>query len=318
MRYAFLLGAPRSGTTWLQQLLAVHPSIATPQETHVFADFLVPLLRQWDARACRVSEVVADLCADRPPRDRLIGLPVLLESEEFESYARELLGRVAEKVRSAQPEASLLLEKTPSNALHVREIDRLVPAAAYIHLVRDPVDVCRSLLQAGSAWGQDWAPRSVLHAAREWKRHVVGARRAAAYERRYLEVRYEQLRLDPAGVLKTALGFLGVTSTTSDCEEMVETVARQQQQGSAETFYAASASVRTRLGATRVVEPPGFISRSPRPLTTRQVLLVESVTAALRAELGYPNRLRASDVGSRAVAMARATRAVAGAARGRG
>ena len=35
-RVAFVVGAPRSGTTWLQQLLYVHPDVATGGESHLF------------------------------------------------------------------------------------------------------------------------------------------------------------------------------------------------------------------------------------------------------------------------------------------
>ena len=33
-RLVFLVGLPRSGTTWLQKLLGNHPQIGTAQESH--------------------------------------------------------------------------------------------------------------------------------------------------------------------------------------------------------------------------------------------------------------------------------------------
>src|SRR5689334_13433315 len=39
-RMCFVVGAPRSGTTWLQQLLYAHPLVATGGETHLFCEVL--------------------------------------------------------------------------------------------------------------------------------------------------------------------------------------------------------------------------------------------------------------------------------------
>ena len=36
----FIVGSPRSGTTWLQLLLAGHPEVATRGETHLFEHFV--------------------------------------------------------------------------------------------------------------------------------------------------------------------------------------------------------------------------------------------------------------------------------------
>ncbi|MBI3001835.1 MAG: sulfotransferase, partial [Deltaproteobacteria bacterium] len=37
-----IVGCPRSGTTWLQRLLASHPKIITGQESHVFDNYVGP------------------------------------------------------------------------------------------------------------------------------------------------------------------------------------------------------------------------------------------------------------------------------------
>jgi hypothetical protein len=38
-KLVFLVGAPRSGTSWLQLLLSASPSIATATETYLFATY---------------------------------------------------------------------------------------------------------------------------------------------------------------------------------------------------------------------------------------------------------------------------------------
>src|SRR5919199_434982 len=42
-----IVGCPRSGTTWLQRLLAGHPRVRTGQESDVFDIYVGPQLRAW-------------------------------------------------------------------------------------------------------------------------------------------------------------------------------------------------------------------------------------------------------------------------------
>ena len=43
----FIVGPARSGTSWLQTMLAEHPDIASPPETGLFVEFLAPMERAW-------------------------------------------------------------------------------------------------------------------------------------------------------------------------------------------------------------------------------------------------------------------------------
>ncbi|HEY2596345.1 MAG TPA: sulfotransferase, partial [Chloroflexota bacterium] len=43
----FVVGCPRSGTTWVQRLLASHSCIRTGQESDLFDMYVGPLLHTW-------------------------------------------------------------------------------------------------------------------------------------------------------------------------------------------------------------------------------------------------------------------------------
>ena len=49
----FLVGCPRSGTTWLQKLLASHPRIRSGEESHFFSLYVGPQLRSWNDQKTR-------------------------------------------------------------------------------------------------------------------------------------------------------------------------------------------------------------------------------------------------------------------------
>jgi hypothetical protein len=48
-QFVFIIGAPRSGTTWLQALVGSHPSVCTSVEMTLFDCYLGPWLKRWEA-----------------------------------------------------------------------------------------------------------------------------------------------------------------------------------------------------------------------------------------------------------------------------
>jgi hypothetical protein len=44
----FIVGAPRSGTTWLQAMIGAHPSICTTDELKLFNLFTGPWEESWE------------------------------------------------------------------------------------------------------------------------------------------------------------------------------------------------------------------------------------------------------------------------------
>lgn len=190
----FIVGCQRSGTTWVQLLLARHPRVSTANETHMIDRFLGPAVRAWD-----------ELADD--PRD--VGLPTLFSRSEFLDTVRDLGRSII--ARMAGPGTRVVVEKTPDHALWGDELLQLFPDAKILHVVRDPRDVCSSLLAAGRDWGSHWAPRSTYEAANRWNRYVEAARGIRpGGGGLYLEVRYEDLHADPETELGRTLDWLGL------------------------------------------------------------------------------------------------------------
>lgn len=202
----FVVGCQRSGTTWVQLLLARHPLVSTVNETHMINRFLGPAVRAWD-----------ELADD--PRD--VGLPTLCSGSEFLETVRDLGRGILERI--AEPGAPVVVEKTPDHALWGDELLKLFPDARILHVVRDPRDVCSSLLAAARGWGSHWAPRTTYEAAHRWNRYVDAARgiRARGGDLR-LEVRYEDLQADPRSELRRMTGWLGLEHEDDFLERAVE------------------------------------------------------------------------------------------------
>ena len=209
-RKLFIIGCPRSGTTWMQLLLAQHPQVATAPETQIFAYYLDHFRRQWQHEHNGPG---------RAHQGRA-GLSRLLSEDEFLELCRATAEHVMAKIAARNTGAVVIAEKSPRHALEAEFIQRVFPEAMFLHVVRDPRDTAASLLAAGRDWAP-WAPKSAIGAAKLWQECVEGARRAAGSPR-YREVRYERLTQDAVAELGDVLDWLGVPMSAADCEAAVQ------------------------------------------------------------------------------------------------
>lgn len=281
-----LLGAPRSGTTWLQQVLAAHEEIVSPQETKVVHEYIAPALRAWG------RQPLTDPGAWRATR--YTGLAAVLTEERFLSWLRALVEAVSAELVRAKPSARVLVLKDPPDCRHVRALDQVLRPAAYIHLIRDGRDVTASLMRIGRSWGAGWAPRGALLATRVWRTHVAGAREAR-HLAPYLEVRYEALRAEPTKTIAEILEFIGVDADRELIAALLEraTTAREGEGASRALSDCLTWTGEVAARGIAVHEPDGFVGDgggSWRRWPAWRRRLVEWDSGLLLAELGYLER----------------------------
>lgn len=138
MEPVFLLSLPRSGSTYLQRLLARHPAIATRSEPWL----LLPLIyatRRHGAFAeyghATAVRAIEDFSADLPN-----GLATLRRA--LADAARNLYGAAA-----GRPEARYFLDKTPRYHLLVEDLFELFPNGRFVFLWRNPLAVAASMIE---------------------------------------------------------------------------------------------------------------------------------------------------------------------------
>ncbi len=251
-----LVGSPRSGTTWLQTMLGSHEAIATPQETDLFRMYYDPLVQAWRQQI----EGATDASSQR----RRKGLPLVVSEAEFAASIRPLLDAVLDAITRMKPTARVVIEKSPSHSIVVDTIHFVDPNARFVHIVRDGRDAAASMVAAHTdGWGARWAPDSISNAAGRWRRHVIGARKAAALgPDRYLEVRYEDfLGSNGAATLQSVFAFVGVDVGDDDARSILDEHHIERARSSAEV--SSSLLIGGELGDDPLVhaEPPGFIRR---------------------------------------------------------
>ena len=276
---AFLVGCPRSGTTWLQAMLASHPAIYTGPETRFFA-----LIGNLEKEFLR-------------PDAGKAGLPVYATKDNFYQVTSELFWSLISALNYPQGEAKYFLEKTPQHCLVSEFILNTFPNARFIHLVRDGRAVVSSMLRASKSWGQHWAPETVDQATRSWLQHTQAGRKIAEQTKgtnQYIEVRYEDIRQNPHEQMSRLFEWLGLPTEESLISSIVESNALDNVVSSKKPF----ASI-PMIDGKAIVEknstayPEGFIGSASFnvediQLTKLQRLRVEYLAGKLLQELGYP------------------------------
>jgi hypothetical protein len=266
-----LLGVSRSGTTLLRVILDRSPGIAIPDES-----FFIPLLARRHGGTIDVEHFLDDVA--RIATIREWGLSV----ED-----------VRPRVRSGMPTAEAIAaiyeayagcagkprwgDKTPMYMRHLDLLDELFPDAQYVHLIRDGRDAALSFLQMPEGtFTRTWAhPQTPEQFACLWRTEVRDARALGRRlgPARYLEVRYEELVVEPESTVRAICGFAAIAFERGmlDYTRAVDVSAKPHQQ--------------------RLLTPPTAGVRSWREdMSAEDVSGFESVAGDLLDELGYEVR----------------------------
>lgn len=209
----FVGGAPRSGTTWLQQMLDTHPEVSCRGEGLFQNQLANPLEALMAGRRDA-------LIAKNTALFRHTGgypLPVPDDTEHLVATAILL---ALDRQRGGKP-CLAVGEKTPENVFFFPRLLRLFPTAKFIGIARDPRDVL------ASAWhffhqptpGEDVAAAKLAFAARALPSLNEGAQAMLALADRHPDkvaiTTYEVLLQDPVPVLAALFRFLGVSDASA-------------------------------------------------------------------------------------------------------
>ncbi len=195
----FIVGFHRSGTTLLRLVLNAHSQIMIPAETHVIVKLHARLGAQPDPDAF-IKALFSD---KRFQRIWQCDHDVLRKAlERSPADLGKLFHTSFQFLASSQGKARWG-EKTPNNVRYITTIARLFPDARFVHIIRDGRDIACSLKTVG------WYNRALPRMALSWRKVVTRGRRQGRRlgDRRYCEVRYEDLVHNPEQQLKVICRF---------------------------------------------------------------------------------------------------------------
>jgi len=208
----FIVGSARSGTNLLYDTLLSSGEFANYRTEPVVFDLLVPKFGDLSRR-----------------RNRVRLLSVWLRSYQFylSGLERDFIApRVLNDCNNAGDFIVLVMNEIarrqgvsrwavwgPDNLLHMSAIASTIPTAQFIHLIRDGRDVALSLTKKSFIRPFPWdraRAHALVVAGLHWKWKVERGRELSrALKDRYLEVRFEDLVLNPRKTLTQISTFIG-------------------------------------------------------------------------------------------------------------
>jgi hypothetical protein len=267
-------GCPRSGTTLLRTMFHAHPELGIPRETRFvletwtrrkrFGDLREPAnrrrLAQWIFMRKKTDANRLGLDAEEAV-ERLVAAPPTLGSLLAECFVM-----FAEK--HAKPRWG---DKRPMYASRIAAIFDLFPSAHFINVVRDPRACIASLRKL------NWYEGSIVPSVELWERSVksVDAMRERLAGDQLLDVRYEELVLDPEATLRRVAAFVGAAADEDALAQMLRF--HEVKETRSQRYHS---NLQRPLDASRVAGWTESLSRE-------EVAFVEEATASLMQRWGY-------------------------------
>jgi hypothetical protein len=260
------MGSPRSGTTFLAQMVNRFFDIhicrdnGTMLRFHRMLSHYQPL-----ADDANLARLIKHLYEDFYFRQRLIGRGFGLSQEELRQRVQtRTYGGLIETIFSSTArhhgKSTWGYKRASFARVEGHHIDELFPRAKFVHIIRDARDVVLSMRTSTDLLLE----RSWHFGAADWVSHVRTGQRIGRTlgPDRYFEVRYERYMAEPAAVLNDILTFSGGGGDTE----------RQER-------------IRAEIGGLVKSDNTEKWRRQVPPAALRTI---ERVAGPLLLELGYP------------------------------
>jgi len=264
-------------------MLDAHPELAIPPETH----FAVRLVKRFEEGRLDATEAAEWISSKNRWGD--FGLDATELESRLAAHRHLAAGDALRDfftLYAERHDKSRWGDKTPIYVRQMRRLERAVPEAHFVHMIRDGRDV------ALSVWDRVGKEKDAVKLARLWKRRIRKARRQAEKLGHYFEVRYEDLILDTEPTLRRVADFIKLDWDAAMLRYHEQSAERMAEMDRA---LPALASGRERPGERRLEafkltsEPPqkGRVERWREQMDPADVQAFEDTAGDLLEELGY-------------------------------
>jgi len=163
MKNLFILGSPRSGTTFLASLLKP-TEYGSPFETQLILKYHNKLKHYGDfTQLSNLTKLINDICNERAISQWGAKFnPEVVKSDLGGKFTySELIDYLFIQLMKKKGK-SMWGDKTPHYILKLNQLINLYPNAKYLYIVRDGRDVALSLLK------KPWGPNNIYKCAEQW------------------------------------------------------------------------------------------------------------------------------------------------------
>lgn len=209
--YFFVLGAPKSGTTWVQKAIDAHPELMCRGE----GKFMI-----FRKELSKAAVIYSDYLTGH--QKKIFGEEFFppVTREEFDRLYRYFIEQRLHGADGPPEGVRRIGNKDPEHGMILSDLAGHFPDAAYVHVIRDPRDLAVStwhhmrriepefVAEIGAF--EKFAEQNV----KEWKVYLRNVRKVSAEKGLdYMELRYEDLHADGEAQLARLFAFLGAPAS---------------------------------------------------------------------------------------------------------
>ena len=179
--FIFVIGAPRSGTTWLHNMIAEHSDVYSLNGSNTFLHkYILPLEEEYSKEKCYFKD-----------QGFTRGLPSKLSQTEFEKLLSDFIRRFYEVIPT---DKEFYVEKATDITSKIRKIRKYLPNSKFIHIIRDGRNQTLSEVKLRNKYGPPFGVKDIYTGAVRWKQQIEEARiNSSAFSSDVLEIKYEDL-----------------------------------------------------------------------------------------------------------------------------
>lgn len=206
-KWAFIGGAPRSGTSLLQAILNEHSQCVSPPESHILETYVYAPTSHFERKFSDQKQLIELLRKDKwihrlgiDPEEIVRNLPdVAHPLTLFKLFMQQYASGTSKEV---------LVDGCPINIWYLKKLNVDFPGCYILHIVRDPRDVVMSTMNAEYTKSFDFPLTQI--AKQFMESYLQSKRFAHLYENRYLKIYYEDLILSPEKVIRNVCKCLDI------------------------------------------------------------------------------------------------------------
>lgn len=196
--FIFVIGVPRSGTTWLFDMIAAHDDVVSLNGSNTFLQqYVFPLKTRYH----RERETFTQKGFTR-------GLPSKLSESEFEKL---ILGFIQSFYERLPANRGFYVEKATDLTSEIHKIRKYMPNSKFVHVIRDGRNSTLSRIKNRKSLGKPFGVKDLHEGATSWRKQILEAREnSAGFSADMIEVKYEDLLKDPEHYLGLIFRHVGL------------------------------------------------------------------------------------------------------------
>lgn len=280
----FIVGYPRSGTTWTMWLLTQHPEVVVSLHGGFFHS-LAPLYNWTNSPGSFGKFIIpssnVETTQSGNDNNLYIDWPTAFSREHFNQIVHHLTCEYFNTIAQYGDNPKVVVENTPENLEFLPWIIDAVPEAFVLYIIRDPRSVWLSVYRSLQSWMEPHTkgsfPRTLVQNMILWRKYMDLSWEIQKSTGNYAEIKFEDLKTNGPNELQRIFNWLDLPNDKKLCEQ-------------------AFANTTIQKLKQKMPSPTGFFNKGlkdgwKKKLSNSEIRQIEYLVGSWMDELNYERQL---------------------------